>query len=80
MYSFGVLLCEMCIRELPDPDPQGIHNQIRQVTNGILQKPIKRCVKINPEERPTISEVISQLEGHSRSKGILTRVRTLLKV
>jgi len=80
VYSFGVLLCEMCIRELPDPDPQGIHNQIRQVTNGNLQKLIKRCVKINPEERPTISEVISQLEGHSRSKGILTRMRTLLKV
>lgn len=71
----------MCIRELPDPDHERIRNQIRQVNNGNLKKLIKRCVKINPEERPTISDMISELEGHARSRGqILTRIRTLLRV
>jgi len=76
VYSFGVLLCEMCIRELPDP--QRMRNQIGQVSDGTLRRLIKRCVRRNPEERPTTSEVISELEGHSRSTGVLSRMRTLL--
>ena len=80
MYSFGVLLCEMCIRDLPDPDPHGIRNQIRQVSNDTLRRLIKRCVKRNPEERPTTSEVIRELEGHSKGTGILHRMRAALGV
>lgn len=79
MYSFGVLLCEMCIRELP-AGPREIRNQIRQVANGTLRRLIKRCVKRNPEERPTTSEVISELEGHTRTTGVLSRMKTLLGV
>ena len=59
MYSFGVLLCEMCIRE--QPDPQELHNQIGQV-NGVLQGLIQRCVERDPEARPTMSDVIYELE------------------
>jgi len=73
-YSFGVLLCEMCIRELPHE----ICNQIELVSDRTLRRLIKRCVRRNPEERPTTSEVISELEGHSRSTGVLPRMRTLL--
>ena len=78
MYSFGVLLCEMCIRELPRPHE--IRTQIGQVSDGTLRRLIKRCVKRNPEERPFTSEVISELEGHSRSTGVLSRLRTLFEV
>jgi len=67
VYSFGVLLCEMCIRELPRPHE--IRNQIGQVSNGTLRGLIKRCVKRNPEERPTAVEVISKLEGHKYLPG-----------
>ena len=59
MYSFGLLLCEMCIRELPVP--QQIQEQIGKVTNGVLRELIMRCVMRVPEERPTISDVISVL-------------------
>ena len=76
MYSFGVLLCEMCIRELPHPHE--IRNQIGQVSDRTFRRLIRRCVKTNPEERPTTSEVISELEGHSRSTGVSSRMRTLL--
>ena len=77
MYSFGVLLCEMCIRELPIP--QEIQNQIGQVTNGPLRGLIKRCVKTNAEERPTTSEAISRLEGISR-RPVLSRVRSFIGI
>lgn len=60
VYSFGLLLCEMCIRELPDP--QEVRFQIRQVPNGELRGLVQRCVNRDPEERPTMSDVIGGLE------------------
>ena len=77
VYSFGVLLCEMCIRELPSR--QEVRNQIGQVTNGALRRLIKRCVKERPENRPTMSELISELEEITRATGLLSRVRTLFR-
>ena len=60
VYSFGLLLCEMCIRELPDP--QEIRYQIRRVPNRELRGLIQRCVNRDPGERPTMSDVIDELE------------------
>ena len=59
VYSFGLLLCEMCIRELPVPEE--IQEQIGQVANDVLQKLIMRCATRDPEARPAISDVISDL-------------------
>ena len=59
VYSFGVLLCEMCIRE--QPDPQQIHNQLGRVS-GPVRGLILQCVEKDPEARPTMSEVICKLE------------------
>ena len=63
MYSFGVLLCEMCIRE--QPDPEELHNQIDRV-NGVLRGLIQRCVERDPEARPTMSDVLSVLRFMKR--------------
>ena len=60
MYSYGVLLCEMCIRE--QPDPQEIHNQMGRV-KGDLGGLMRQCVKRDPEERPGMGKVILELEG-----------------
>ena len=65
MYSFGVLLCEMCIREQPDPDER--QTQIGRV-EGVLRGLIQRCVKDDPEERPTMNEVIRTLEQLFQTK------------
>ena len=65
MYSFGVLLCEMCIKELPDPEER--QKQIGKV-KGVLRGLIQRCVKSDPEERPTMSEVIRELEQLFQTK------------
>ena len=59
MYSFGVLLCEMCIRELPDP--QRILGQILLIKNRVLRILVRRCVKTAPDARPAMSDVITEL-------------------
>ena len=73
MYSFGVLLCEMCTRELPVP--QQIQDQISLVTNGVLRELIMQCVERAQEARPTMSDVISMLTQQAeslRAEGLIT--------
>ena len=60
MFSFGLLLCEMCIRELPVPQPT--QEQIRLVTNGVLRELVMRCVQTDPKSRPSIADVITILD------------------
>ena len=59
VYSFGVLLCEMCTRELPDP--QRIQEQIGLVTDAVLQELVRQCVMRAPDARPTMNDVITEL-------------------
>ncbi|KAL9975225.1 hypothetical protein ACROYT_G012358 [Oculina patagonica] len=60
VYSFGVLLCEMCIRELPDPEKRD--QQIVMVTNHVLRALIRGCVQTEPGARPNMEEIIEELE------------------
>ena len=60
MYSFGVLLCEICIRELPDPDRRD--EQVAMVTNGVLRALIRGCLEQDAEKRPSMEEIIDELE------------------
>ena len=62
MYSFGALLCETCIRKLPDP--QRRMQQIAMVTNGVLRALIRRCLHLEPKARPDMEEIIEELETH----------------
>ena len=60
MYSFGVLLCEMCIRELPDPERRD--EQIAMVANNVLRALIRGCVQTEPGSRPNMEEIIEEHE------------------
>ncbi|XP_078367581.1 uncharacterized protein LOC144651500 [Oculina patagonica] len=60
VYSFGVLLCEMCIRESPDPERR--IKQIAMVEDQKLQALIQLCVQSDPEDRPSMEEIIEELE------------------
>ena len=60
MYSFGVLLCEMCIRELPDPERRD--QQIAMVTNSLFRALIRGCLRSDPEARPIMEKIIEELE------------------
>ena len=73
VYSFGLLVCEMFIRELPVP--QQVQDQISLVTNGVLRELIMRCVTRAPEARPTMNDVIFVLTQQAeslRAQGLVT--------
>ncbi|XP_022796811.1 myosin-8-like [Stylophora pistillata] len=61
VYSFGVLLCEMCTFK-QFPDPQKRLAQVNMVKNHALRELVRRCLKTNPRERPDMTEVIVELE------------------
>ena len=60
VYSFGVLLCEICIRELPDPDRRD--QQVAMVTDRTLRGLIRRCIYQDPEARPSMEDIIEELD------------------
>lgn len=60
VYSFGVLLCEICIRELPDPERRD--QQVAMVTDRTLRGLIRRCIYQDPEARPSMEDIIEELE------------------
>ncbi|XP_066020701.1 probable serine/threonine-protein kinase DDB_G0281745 [Pocillopora verrucosa] len=65
VYSFGVLLCEMCIQTFPDYQNREL--QIAQMTNQVLQDLVRRCVRYDPTERPDMTEIISTLEEFNKT-------------
>ncbi|XP_048577934.1 uncharacterized protein LOC5513787 isoform X1 [Nematostella vectensis] len=72
VYSFGLLLCEMSIRELPVP--QQTREQVSLITNGVLRELVMRCLKTSPEARPSMSEIITLLEQQQnalRDRGLV---------
>ena len=60
VYSYGVLLCEMCNQELPDPDRR--EEQVSRVTDHVFVDLILRCIMWEPEARPTMEEIIHVLD------------------
>ena len=57
VYSFGMLLLEMCTRELPGPQQK--EEQIALVPDHVLRGLIRRCVQQDPEARPTMEEILN---------------------
>ncbi|CAH3154434.1 unnamed protein product [Pocillopora meandrina] len=60
VYSFGVLLCEMSIRELPDPERR--EQQVAMLANNVLRALIRGCLETDPQARPTMEEIINEIE------------------
>ena len=58
-YSFGVLLCQMRIRESPDRERRS--QQVEIVTNQAIQDSIKACLETDPEDRPGIERIFNEL-------------------
>ena len=75
MYSFGLLLCEMCIREVPVPEQ--IQEQIALITNDVLRELVMQCVMIAPDARPTMNDVITVL---TRQAEILDATELVVRV
>ena len=59
MYSFGALVLEMLTGQLPAPDDRP--SMLSKVKHEQLLRLIRRCLSENPEDRPSASNVISEL-------------------
>ena len=60
VYSYGVLLLEMCSRRFPNPEEcEALLQQVQQPAMVAL---IRQCMKREPVRRPTMSDIIGQLE------------------
>ncbi|XP_068755634.1 uncharacterized protein [Montipora capricornis] len=60
VYSFGVLLCEMYIREMPDPERR--EEQVLLVRNRFFRNLVRQCLQADPATRPDMAQIIQQLE------------------
>ena len=63
VYSYGILLMEMCLRELPEFQPERLQEQIQRIhcVNMHMVSLIRRCTSEIPAHRPTMSSVMDLL-------------------
>ena len=72
MFSFGVLLCEMCTREMPDPGRRT--EQVRLMRSHSLRNLVCECLRTDPAERPDMARIIQQFETFRGSNSCESRV------
>ena len=72
MFSFGVLLCEMCTREMPNPERR--NEQVRVVRNHSLRNLVRECLRTDPAERPDMAQIIQEFETFKGSNSRESRV------
>ena len=61
VYSFGVLLVEMCLRRLPEPSPAERASQAKQVQWNSMASIIDNCTAYFHTDRPMLVLVIEKL-------------------
>ena len=66
VYSYGILLVEMCLRELPESQPEHRQEQIQRIQWVSMVSLIRRCTTSEiPAHRPTMSNVMDLLASCS---------------
>ena len=61
VYSYGILLVEMCLRELPESQPERQQEQIQRIQWVSMASLIRRCTSERPAHRLTMSNVMDLL-------------------
>ena len=61
VFSFGVLLAEMCLRMLPESQPEHRKNQIRRIQWPAMLSLVRSCIAEMPVDRPSMSDIMEQL-------------------
>ncbi|XP_031557051.1 probable LIM domain-containing serine/threonine-protein kinase DDB_G0287001 [Actinia tenebrosa] len=62
VYSFGVLLCEMFVRDFPDVARR--NEQIAMVSNELFRRLIRKCLQQDPNSRPSMAEILEELKSY----------------
>ena len=68
VFSYGVLLCEVITSQMPDPERFWIMLQRVEQQWPFMHKLIDSCTNENADERPTMAEVLDQLNTLPRPK------------
>jgi serine/threonine protein kinase len=58
VFSYGLLVCEMSVCELPHHEQIKRKGQIRRIQNDGIKRLVERCTEIEPQQRPTMQDVI----------------------
>ena len=62
VYSYGVLLLEMCTRKFPDPKSIDNESLLKKIQSRSQLAPvIRQCLQVFPDDRPSMKDVIDQL-------------------
>ena len=61
VYSYGILLVEMCLGELPESQPERRQEQIQRIQWVSMVSLIRRCTSERPAHRSTMSNVMDLL-------------------
>ena len=62
VYSYGILLVEMCLRELPESQPERHQEQIQHILWVSMVSLIRRCTSMTADDRPTMIDVMELLD------------------
>ena len=62
VYSYGILLVEMCLRELPEPQPECQQEQIQRIQWISMVSLMRRCTSMTADDRPTMMEIVGLLD------------------
>ena len=60
-FSYGVLLVEMCVRELPESSPAQREAQILQIQWAAMVSLVRRCTSERPADRPSMGDIMELL-------------------
>ena len=58
-FSYGVLLVEMCVRELPESSP--VQTQLKHIKWAAIVSLVRRCTSEGPADRPSMRDIMELL-------------------
>ena len=61
VYSYGILLCEVTVREFPIPDVLGELKVKLKAKNTFLHSLMLECIQHDPVQRPTMATILKKL-------------------
>ena len=63
VYSYGILLCEVTLREFPDPDHLSETKEKMRTKHVPLHSLVVKCTQDLPDRRPTMAAVLKELQS-----------------
>lgn len=64
VFSFGVLLAEMCLCILPESQPEHRQNQIRCIQWPAMLSFVRSCIAEMPVDCPSMSDIMEHQIGY----------------